>query len=186
MLIVDSREPDFIKSKFPLATIQKLESGDFRYDSPEGKIILIERKTPQDLQSSIIDGRILRQIIGMKEMVGENGRCAILLDGTPNDPRYFHLVSSALLTAQDCGVAVFQRLGKIEEFVPFMIRKLLESDVKVTARRAVTMEKGSMSMLKSVPGVGHKTAAALLLKHGTLKAALESLFESEKEFFNGK
>lgn len=187
MLIVDSREPDFVKKLFPLAVIQKLETGDFRYNSPEGRIVLIERKTPDDLTASLIDGRFHRQLLSMLEEVGEKGRAAVLIDGTPSDPRYFHMVSAALLSAQDCGVSVFQRLGKLEDFVLFVIRKLVESDSKpVEARRKVSMEKSQISLLRTVPGIGLQTAQRLLSEHGSLKLALESLYSEREEFFNAR
>lgn len=58
-MIVDSREPLWVKEAFPDATIQQLEIGDIASDSLN---TIIERKHITDLASSIMDGRYRNQI----------------------------------------------------------------------------------------------------------------------------
>lgn len=56
MLIVDAREPGWLRKKFPNAETAKLDCGDF-----ETEFCIIERKTADDFASSIQDGRLHSQ-----------------------------------------------------------------------------------------------------------------------------
>jgi len=58
-MIVDSREPNWVKDAFPDAIIQRLEIGDIASDDLN---TIIERKHITDLASSIMDGRYKNQI----------------------------------------------------------------------------------------------------------------------------
>ena len=58
-MLVDNREPDWVKNAFPDATIQQLEIGDIASDDLN---TIIERKHITDLASSIMDGRYKNQI----------------------------------------------------------------------------------------------------------------------------
>ena len=58
-MLVDSREPDWVKDAFPDATIKQLEIGDIASDDLN---TIIERKHITDLASSIMDGRYKNQI----------------------------------------------------------------------------------------------------------------------------
>ena len=58
-MIVDSREPAWVKEAFPDAKIQQMEIGDIASDNMD---TIIERKHITDLASSIVDGRYRNQL----------------------------------------------------------------------------------------------------------------------------
>lgn len=55
-IIVDSREPQYMKQMFPDAEVRELAAGDYLVGTS-----LIERKTVGDLEHSILEGRIQSQ-----------------------------------------------------------------------------------------------------------------------------
>jgi len=61
-IMIDQREPDHIKAQFPDAAITLLQAGDAWVACDDGHILLIERKTGDDLLNSLKDGRLLEQI----------------------------------------------------------------------------------------------------------------------------
>jgi len=61
-IIIDQREPDHIQRQFPDAAVTLLETGDAWVACDDSHIILIERKTSDDLLNSLRDGRLLEQI----------------------------------------------------------------------------------------------------------------------------
>lgn len=188
MLTVDTREPAYMKAAFPGAKLEKLEYGDFRYVS-EGRTVLIERKTVDDLRASIFDGRLARQLAGMQEVVAANGYACLLLDGvirTTTENR--NLLVSALVDAQLSGIIVICRYSDIPTVIADTIRMLSARREPMTARASVAMEKGQLSLLGTIPGIGRSGAKKLMLAHGTLRKALASVMGDEKMggFFDGK
>lgn len=61
-IMIDSREPDFIKAQFPDAAITLLEAGDAWVACNDGHILQIERKTSDDFLRSLRDGRLMEQV----------------------------------------------------------------------------------------------------------------------------
>lgn len=61
-IMIDSREPDFIKAQFPDAAITLLDAGDAWIACDDGHILQIERKTTDDFLNSLRDGRLMEQI----------------------------------------------------------------------------------------------------------------------------
>lgn len=69
--VIDTREPQWVQQLtfggVPTSCMQ-MEAGDLMATTSDGAIVLIERKTPTDLLSSIADGRILHQVARMQDV----------------------------------------------------------------------------------------------------------------------
>lgn len=61
-IMIDSREPDFIKAQFPEAAITLLDAGDAWIACDDGQLLQIERKTTDDFLNSLRDGRLMEQV----------------------------------------------------------------------------------------------------------------------------
>jgi len=61
-IMIDSREPDFIKAQFPDAAITLLDAGVAWVACDDGHILQIERKTTDDFLNSLRDGRLMEQV----------------------------------------------------------------------------------------------------------------------------
>lgn len=61
-IMIDQREPEYIQKQFPEAAITILDAGDAWVACDDGNILLIERKTSDDLLNSIRDNRLFEQI----------------------------------------------------------------------------------------------------------------------------
>lgn len=66
-IMIDQREPEHIWQQFPDAAVTLLETGDAWVACDDGHILLIERKTSEDLLSSLKDGRLLEQVSRLVE-----------------------------------------------------------------------------------------------------------------------
>jgi ERCC4-type nuclease len=121
-VIVDSREPKWIKDlKFGgvSVSITMLESGDVWCATDDGKMLVIERKTPDDLLGSLKDDRLFVQMAGLAGL-RELGHWPYLMitgdlvcgpNGKIITPRgetgwSWNSVHWALLTIQEMGIFV--------------------------------------------------------------------------------
>ncbi len=66
-IMIDQREPDYIKAQFPDAAVTLLDTGDAWVACDDGHILMIERKTGDDLLNSLRDGRLLEQVSRLVE-----------------------------------------------------------------------------------------------------------------------
>lgn len=132
MMILDTREPKGLRfqiaSRCETEKIQTSEDalpeGDYWMVYPNGFLLLVERKTPGDLASSLVDGRLFKQAKRCIERVGDNGLAALLIEGagafaapTPKGVRlgrpgvHPNAVRGALLSLQLDGVYVVHSSG---------------------------------------------------------------------------
>ena len=86
-ITIDDREnsPEIIEEFSRLnvtVSIERLNQGDYLIDNH----FIFERKTLNDLATSIIDGRLFRQVHNLSLLNNRNEkiRCAFLLEGTTN------------------------------------------------------------------------------------------------------
>lgn len=193
-LLIDHREPPHVTrirlEGVPVAVTQ-LQCGDIWIAAADGKLLIIERKTGDDLLASIADGRLFDQAAAMVAMspwsyiVVEDGDLTPRHDGTttvngkPTQWRWSSL-QGALQTVQEMGVAVVYLTGR-EELVPF-IERLAKRDrgpVRVGGVRKAELLAPGMSLLMSLPGVGPDRAKSLLEQAGTAAFALMALSDNE-------
>jgi len=83
-LLVDNRERDLINTLTIMLvphTVQVLEIGDIIFKDEEEIVLIIERKTINDLKASICDGRAREQKARLMDCVPDHSRIMYLIEG---------------------------------------------------------------------------------------------------------
>ncbi len=188
-VLIDHREPLWMQRlQFDDAptVVTQLQCGDAWIAAGDDKLLIIERKTADDLLASIADGRLFEQAAAMTAM---SPWSYIAVEGTPApgaggktlaDGRAVNwqwaAVQGALQTVQEMGVAVVY-LSDPEEFRPYFIRlaKRDRTAVRVGGVRKVELLAPGMALLMALPGIGPDRAKNLLEQAGTAGQALSVL-----------
>lgn len=170
-VIIDSREPTWVHGANFNAPSQTalLPAGDVMVATGDNEILLIERKSPDDLLSSIADGRLLQQALAMKEQTTWAYVCitgALYPDSSGNVNgtlwRYSAL-QGALLSVQEVGVHVVYCDGE-KDFAP-CVQRLAARDrgpMHVEPRRLANVYGEGQALLASLPGIGPDRAVSLI------------------------
>lgn len=165
-----------------LVSIASLPCGDLKILCPDGKTILIERKTPRDLLDSIKDGRLFNQVAGL---VGSADFAYVVITG--NFTAYaervmagdeltnwtWHSLQGALLSIQQLGCAILydpDYHGAVER-----IANRSRNDVKVAPRREAYVFTSGENVLMSLPGIGSNKAVEIMKIFPSVGLALEWL-----------
>ena len=175
MIIIDDREDKYIRELLKSESeIIRLEVGDYIIDD-----LLIERKSPTDFISSILDRRIFRQLINMKE----NNQYKPLLAITGNiwrglaDRRIKNgsamVFGSLKSIVEDFEIPIIQ-FDNEKDFVSFL--KICDKDRKekkyylaLPKKRAISDDDKKIVSLTYINGVSVKIAKNLFLKFKTVK-----------------
>lgn len=202
--IIDNRERDLIKyleSNFSEFKFSKdnLELGDIVFKKNGNVIVLIERKTLNDLSTSIKDGRYKEQKVRILNSISPSIRKIYLLEG--NDMKCFKLPSKTFTsviihtiirdnihvqrTANLPESAQFildisQRIGKID----FNEQIKSYSQICRPQKKAnITHEVCSINMLQQIPGISNKLATAFFERYGNMQE-FYAKFNDHDEFTN--
>lgn len=175
--IIDSREPDSIKSiRFDgaLTTVSKLDYGDMWVSTDDGQLLCVERKTPSDLLGSIKDKRIFQQCAGMRD---KTPWAYVVVTGTLNCDNegkviangrktgwQWSSVQGALLSVQELGVNIAYSQNDSE--YPYTIKNIANRSRSTEKLLQPTVQPRLMSpgeiVLSSLPGIGEDKAKLLL------------------------
>ncbi len=187
-IIIDHREnnieiiKELVKSKIDFEKKQLLVA-DFviQSKSQEGKIVevAIERKTLNDFLNSIIDKRIITQLIALKE----NYEIPLLIiEGSENiyAIRNFHpnairgMLSSIAIDFQI--PILFTKNYRDTASYLIIIAKRLEKPIKdislLKKRKPLTLKERQELIIETLPSVGPKIAKSLLKKFKTVKKVI--------------
>lgn len=194
-IIVDTREKQslvysYLVKKNAKTQFEKLEIGDYLVGD-----IVVERKTFKDFQASIIDKRLMKQLIELKKY----SHCFLLLEGFLFDYSdciiHENAVRGMILScALDLGIPVLYSQNEEDTAnLLYVLAKRLEKDKREEALRfkktEMTFEEQKQFILEGFPGIGPTTAKALLEKFKTLekifncpknKLAKTELFDEKK------
>lgn len=189
-VLVDNREPIFMhKLKFDgaITAVTQLQCGDVWIAAADNALLIVERKTADDLLASIADGRLFDQSAAMVAMspwsyIVVQGTLTPALDGkTFADERLVNwqwaAVQGALQTVQEMGVAVVYLSGRADEFQLFLQRLAARNrgPVRAGGARKVELLAPGMALLMALPGVGPDRAKSILEQCGTAAFALSVL-----------
>ena len=206
-LYIDNREPKQIinylyvlneNSKYTIE-VTNLELGEYLiYDTINEKtLVIIERKSLLDLESSIKDGRYNEQSFRLDGNSLPNHNIYYLIEGNiinyRNDKFKPTLYSSLVSISYYKGFSILNSVNNIEsaEIINGFVNKLLRENsktcyynniqnlseqkeeyvnvVKTTKKGNVTRENINIIMLMQIPNVSHQSATAILNKFKTLK-----------------
>ena len=204
-LIIDNREPKeiitLLQSRIDVVELDNLNLGDYIIKNENDDIILIfERKSLQDLISSIKDGRYNEQSFRLSECDTENSKIFYIIEGNimnfcskNNETLQKMLFSSMLSLSHKKGFSLLHTSNLVEssEFIIRFYHKLksekplktLEeknkySDVVKSVKKAnITKDNINEIMLSSIPGISITTANALMNKYKTINNLTNCLKE---------
>jgi ERCC4-type nuclease len=172
-VLIDSREPPDIKNiDFGApAFVTALEAGDIMVTCDDGKTLVVERKTPSDLLSSIADNRLFNQCAEMRKLsefcyVAIIGRMDMVkgdfvrVDGYRITGWNWASLQGALLTVQELGVGVIY--GSDYKAVVEQLAQRGRDGVTVSPRRASEPMEPDEAFLASLPDIGAITAKKIL------------------------
>ena len=203
MIDIDIREQDLIKIfeflKHPITT-SSLHLGDALIDN-----IIIERKTLNDLASSIKDGRYKEQSFRLEKALEENYKVFYMIEGnldlyTGSIPK--ETLVSAMYSLINKGFQVL--LTKNTKETAFFMIQFFEKNKKCSSVETVyentvvskqkntniTRDNISIFMLCQIPSISHVTAAILMDKYKHISVLIEEMKNpnvlEEFEYMNPK
>ena len=182
-IVMDHRESsDFVQlleAHGADVIVQQLQVGDFVCSEQ----LVVERKTRQDFESSIIDGRLFHQL---ENLLANFSRPVLVIEGEEDSGR---ISSEALFGAYaaviaDYGVAIFftENEEKTAELI-FHFAKHAQlakkQPLRVFAKRkSLTPSQHQRGIVESLPAIGPKLAKELLNHFGSVAAVMNA---SEEE-----
>jgi len=197
-VIVDSREPAWAKQlKFgnvPVV-IQTLEVGDYWVATDDAKILIIERKTPDDFIGSIMDQRIFHQVAHMQALRAEDYWPYVMITGpiqrnpdgtvfTTLERKFsWNAVQGAKLSIQEMGVPIIECASDndFEDAVMRLAERSREEAIKLLPNRKVNILGGEATLLCGLPGIGVENATKILDYCGSAAYALSELSHLESK-----
>ncbi len=181
MIIIDYREKyliDKLNEKNIKFELEKLDIGDIIVGN-----IIIERKTSEDLEASIIDGRFFNQLKKLKE---NHNNILLLIEGNKFYRLNKNAIRGALLSAVlDFDVKIIQSRD-LEETCEIIkiIEKKQNKETKniklVNVKKTSDPKKIKLAMLSCLPGISYKKANVILEHFGTIKNFVNSLNKIDK------
>jgi Fanconi anemia group M protein len=169
-IVVDNREKIVSRYLFDKAELEfkNLENGDYILSDR----VIVERKTAEDFESSIIDKRLFKQLKDLKKYE----RPILIIEGN----NYFRLsekiVNGAVISIMlDFNIPVM--FSKDVEETANILVKMAERE-QLKNKRTITIRTGKKPMslkerqrfiVESFPDVGALTAENLLMKFGTIE-----------------
>lgn len=176
-VMIDNREPAHITNlKFGgiPAVVTTLETGDLWASCADGELLVVERKTVNDLLHSIKDGRLFNQAAKLRERspwayLVVTGALTHSLDGhiivdRGNTQWRYDDVQGALLTIQELGVSLIHCRDDSEyEAAIIRLAKRERCKDKVIAPRSQgKLLTPGEQILTSLPGIGLERAQLLM------------------------
>lgn len=157
-------------------TFQRLDIGDYM---DEGGKLYLERKSAADFTASIISKRLFTQV----EMARtRQARIAVVVEGDPFAVGRSHDAAIAgalsyLPVIEGVSVVTVNRSDQAAQLIHTMLRHAvfgLGYEVSLQPPKPKTLEAQRKHVICSLPGVGEKTAAALLLHFGSVGAVMRA------------
>lgn len=183
---IDNREPIIIKEYFSnnsnnfnkiISTrFKNLEQGDFIIrDEEENILLIIERKTINDLLSSVKDSRYSEQSERYLELEIPNNKIVYIIEGDyekfSKDTIEFKTIYSCIFSLsylKGFTILFTQSLKStitiIEEYISRLLENKISSKFKLNLvkKQNITKDNIDIYMLNLVPGVGIQTATEIL------------------------
>ena len=210
--IIDHREKikqQLIEKKLENTKCENLDLGDYLFKLNDENILIIERKTIEDLASSIKDGRYREQKARLLQHFKKNQIVYIIEGNLLKNNRSFHynkvskstIYSSLINLGLRDGICMFHTANSIEtidllENIYFKIKKQgttflnKTTTLEDTLIKSCQMNKSSnltpnlvyQMQLCTIPGISKKYALAIMEAYPDLRQLIQSLIllDSEK------
>ena len=201
-IILDNREHKLIQM-FPDSKVSQLDIGDILYINTDIQetVCIIERKTLDDLSSSIMDGRYKEQ---KQRLLASQKKIVYIIEGLSKNNRglKYSTLQSAILNMQFRDNITVVRTKNIEETASMLIMmkdklKFINSEqcspiaeytpvMSLKKKNNMTKDVVYLNQLSCIPGVSHKIAKDIICVFPTLLSIvtaysnLETTKEKEK------
>jgi ERCC4-type nuclease len=188
--LIDAREPDWIKALFfggVPKDIALLDTGDVWALCSDGQVVVIERKTADDLLNTLRAGRLLPECARMLAVSRYSylvitGSMAPDVDGMTITARgltgwQWAAVQGALLSIQELGIGVvhFGQDTDFEQAVSWLAGRRRDPVMLIPPLKIPQLLSVGESILASLPGIGLERAQAIMAHCGTSAQALAFL-----------
>lgn len=201
-IMIDQREPEHIRQQFSGAAVTLLDTGDAWVACDDGHILLIERKTSDDLLNSLRDGRLLEQISRLvndrinQQLQGKSQTYwpYLIITGTlspdRNNKAYtgretgwaWNAVQGALLTVQELGCYVVHCPSDTEyaDTIKMLGNRDRKEVIDILPQKEALLVDAKSVFLMGLPGIGLERARQILeWSGGILAHALIGLTDLE-------
>ena len=184
IIIIDDREPLYISNKLPNAKIERLEIGDYIIDD-----MIIERKSSGDFVSSIIDGRLFRQLNNMQDLEFKSVLAIIGNIWRPFADSRINYGSQMIFGVfkniiKDFNTSIIQ-FDMENDFITFLKKCDEENKDKkqlcLPHRKGKTLQEQKIFALSNIEGVSIKKAELLLNNFKSIKGISDA---NKKELLN--
>jgi len=180
-IVVDEREkksgiPDLLRSIGLRMEIRTLPVGDYIV----GPETVVERKSIQDLLSSVFDGRLFDQCSRLREhfrhpVILMEGNVDEIEDLTENPLILYGALSTVALDFQIPIIPTPSAEHTAKLLVSMCSkRKSARGPFIKKIRKSADLQRQQLSLLASLPGVGEKLAVRMLERFGTPRGVMES------------
>ena len=205
-LLVDNREPKGLKELLSVRLEDKieflnLEIGDFQIvDDSNNVLLLVERKSYDDLISSIKDGRYSEQSYRLNEFPLDNHKIYYLIEGdttnfiNKNDQTQVKMLFSSIFSLSFLkNFSIMKSNGWLESS-EFLIRffekietlkisnnqtKEYSSVIKTSKKSNITKDNINEVMLMQIPGISSNVANQLISQYKSIDNLIKNLRENK-------
>jgi len=215
ILKIDNRENDIVKlideyiinenlSNSVTVSIEVLEIGDFIITDEEGnELLIIERKSVNDLASSIQDGRYKEQSLRLTSCDLDNHKIMYLIEGSIDkySNKYSRIKKDAIYSAmfslnyyKGFSVVRSDSITETTKMIVKFVKKMVankenpnaasssssnyHSVVKRNKKSNITPDNIGYIILSQIPDVSIKMAQIIIDKHGTIMELINKLQEN--------
>lgn len=205
-LLVDNREPRGLKELLNIRLENKvefanLEIGDFQIlDDSNNVVFLVERKSYDDLISSIKDGRYSEQSFRLNKFPLNNHKIYYLIEGdtsnfiSKNNQTQVKMLFSSIFSLSFLKEFSIIKCNNWLESSEFLIRffekienlKIINNDnreytnvIKSSKKSNITKENINEVMLMQIPGISSNIANQLMIVYKTINNLINCLTQNE-------
>jgi ERCC4-type nuclease len=196
--MIDQREPDWVKQlSFGGAPVSHgiLDAGDFWVATDDNKMLVIERKTPNDFLGTLKEERLFVQMAGLQELRKQGYWPYLMITGELQRGANGHVVTDretgwswaavegALLSIQEMGIFVAHCAGDtdLENAILHLAERRRDEKMILPPARIGKVLGLSAGFLCGLPGIGPEKVGDILTYCGTPAWALVGLTDSTTE-----
>ena len=202
-LVIDVSETKFlavIPESFPPFEKKRLICGDFAFYHKDNLVAVVERKTLNDLDSSVVDGRFAEQRTSLLDLRSQNPGILILymIEGTIKDTRFFApesrkrvqgaLENMAIEHSICClhTVDVADTVDRLMSLYRKLELRFQREGCDVTIKTIPLSRKAKIGnnilacQLNVISGVGMSTAVSIAERYGNMSKLIEAWKTSDR------
>lgn len=169
--------------------MKTLEVGDFVI----GPDVVIERKTVEDFLSSVVDGRLLGQLLNMSQAYA---RPLLILEGKPEELFTLRNIHENAIIGMLSTIALTYRIPifftknaqETAKYIHLMAkREQLGNDREIrlrVGRKGFSLNEQQQFLVESLPGIGPTVAKSLLEHFGSIQKLVNASKDELKEVEN--